>query len=164
MKHSLLAVVAFLSASFAVAQTSQATLSPGTTLPIQFERSIDSSHIQTGDAVVAKTTQQVQLANGQPIQADDAYIREAILNPNAKIVAGYHPDVMPSFQGQISEEQILQLVVYIKSLAITNAPGAPTAGLHQGDALHPAPSAQPALFTQPVKVAQRATRQDGGTQ
>ena len=33
---------------------------------------------------------------------------------------------MPSFQGQISEEGILQLIVYIKSLAITNAPGAPT--------------------------------------
>ena len=71
----------------------------------------------------------VQLTNGQPIQADDAYIRESILNPNAKIVTGYKPNVMPSFQGQISEEGILQLIVYIKSLATTNAPGAPTAAL-----------------------------------
>ena len=53
--------------------------------------------------------------------ADDAYIRESILNPNAKIVAGYKPDVMPSFQGQISEEGILQLIVYIKSLAIARS-------------------------------------------
>jgi cytochrome c oxidase subunit 2 len=71
----------------------------------------------------------VQLTNGQPVQVDDAYIRESILNPNAKTVAGYHADVMPSFQGQISEEGILQLIVYIKSLGTTNAPGAPTAAL-----------------------------------
>jgi len=71
----------------------------------------------------------VQLADGKTVLADDAYIRESILNPNAKTVAGYKPDVMPSFQGQISEEGILQLIVYIKSLGITKAPGAPTAAL-----------------------------------
>ena len=71
----------------------------------------------------------VQLADGKTALADDAYVRESILNPNAKTVAGYKPDVMPSFQGQISEEGILQLIVYIKSLGITNAPGAPTAAL-----------------------------------
>ncbi len=49
--------------------------------------------------------------------ADDAYVRESIVNPNAKIVAGYKRDVMPVFQGQISEEQLLQLIVYIKSLS-----------------------------------------------
>ncbi len=68
----------------------------------------------------------VQLADGKTVLADDAYVRESILNPNAKVVSGYRPDVMPSFQGQISEEGILQLVVYIKSLGITNAAGAPT--------------------------------------
>jgi cytochrome c oxidase subunit II len=67
----------------------------------------------------------VQLQGGGTVVADDAYIRESILNPNAKIVAGFRPDIMPTFQGQISEEGILQLIVYIKSLAIT---GAPTAG------------------------------------
>ena len=70
----------------------------------------------------------VQLQNGQTVMADDAYIRESILNPNAKIVAGFHSDVMPTFQGQISEEQLLQLMVYIKSLAITGTPAAPVAG------------------------------------
>ena len=83
----------------------------------------------------------VQLTNGQTVQADDAYIRESILNPNAKIVAGYRTQCMPSFQGQISEEGILQLVVYIKSLAITNAPGAPTAAVQPGAALQPSRSA-----------------------
>ncbi len=49
--------------------------------------------------------------------ADEAYVRESILNPNAKIVKGYHRDIMPVFQGQIGEESLLQLIVYIKSLS-----------------------------------------------
>ena len=66
----------------------------------------------------------IQLADGRSIQADDSFIRESILNPNAKVVAGYRSDIMPTFQGQITEEQLLQLIVYIKSLA---NPGAPVA-------------------------------------
>ena len=70
----------------------------------------------------------VQLQDGRTILADDTYIRESILNPNAKIVAGFRQDVMPSFQGQISEEGLLQLIVFIKSLAITGTPAAPQIG------------------------------------
>ena len=58
---------------------------------------------------------QVLLADGTSVVADDAYIRESILQPNAKIVAGYQP-LMPTFQGQLTEEQILALTAYIKSL------------------------------------------------
>jgi cytochrome c oxidase subunit 2 len=58
---------------------------------------------------------QVLLADGSTVTADDAYIRESILQPNAKIVARYLP-LMPSFQGQLTEEQILALIAYIKSL------------------------------------------------
>jgi cytochrome c oxidase subunit 2 len=57
----------------------------------------------------------VQLDNGQAIVADESYVRESILNPRAKIVAGYQP-LMPTFQGQVGEEQIMQLLSYIKSL------------------------------------------------
>jgi cytochrome c oxidase subunit 2 len=57
----------------------------------------------------------VKLADGSTITADDAYIRESILAPSAKIVAGYQP-LMPSFQGQLTEDQILDLTAYIKSL------------------------------------------------
>ena len=60
----------------------------------------------------------VQLEDGQTVVADEAYIRESILAPNAKIVKGYHRDVMPVFQGQIGEEALLQLIVYIKSLSV----------------------------------------------
>jgi cytochrome c oxidase subunit II len=59
---------------------------------------------------------QVRLANGETLTADDDYLRESILNPTAKVVAGYNP-IMPTYQGQVSEEQILQLISYVKSLA-----------------------------------------------
>src|SRR6266481_8310613 len=58
---------------------------------------------------------QVLLADGSNVTADEAYIRESILKPNAKIVARYPPS-MPAFQGQLTEEQILALTTYIKSL------------------------------------------------
>ena len=58
---------------------------------------------------------QVQLEGGQTVTADDAYIRESILNPSAKVVRGYQP-IMPSFQGQVHEQEILELIAYIKSL------------------------------------------------
>jgi cytochrome c oxidase subunit II len=63
----------------------------------------------------------VQLANGQTVLADDAYIRESILDPNAKIVNGFEPNVMPVFKGQVTEENIIQLIGFVKSLS-PNAP------------------------------------------
>lgn len=56
-----------------------------------------------------------KLQTGETVRVDEDYLRESILNPNAKIVAGYQP-IMPPFQGQITEEGILQLIAYIKSL------------------------------------------------
>ena len=58
----------------------------------------------------------VKLESGGTVTADDAYVRESILNPMAKVVQGYRP-VMPTFQGQISEEGVMQLLAYIKSLS-----------------------------------------------
>jgi cytochrome c oxidase subunit II len=64
----------------------------------------------------------VRLADGSTVLADDSYIRESILQPNAKIVAGFQP-VMPSFQGLVTEDQILALTAYIKSLKDQPPPG-----------------------------------------
>ena len=73
----------------------------------------------------------VTLASGETVVADNAYIRESILNPTAKIVQGFAP-IMPTFQGQVSEEQLLALIEYIKSLppgqSAPGAHGAPGAG------------------------------------
>jgi cytochrome c oxidase subunit 2 len=57
----------------------------------------------------------VLLADGSTVTADDGYIRQSIVTPNVKIVAGYQP-LMPTFQGQLTEEQILSLTAYVKSL------------------------------------------------
>jgi cytochrome c oxidase subunit 2 len=58
----------------------------------------------------------VQLVGGDTVKADEGYIRESILQPQAKIVAGYGP-IMPTFQGLVTEEGVMQLIEYIKSLA-----------------------------------------------
>jgi cytochrome c oxidase subunit II len=57
----------------------------------------------------------VQLSTGQTVLADEAYIRDSILHPAAQVVAGYQP-VMPTFQGLVTEEGVLSLIEYIKSL------------------------------------------------
>lgn len=57
----------------------------------------------------------LQLANGSSVNVDEAYLREAILNPSSHVTAGYAP-LMPTYQGQISEEGLIDLVEYIKSL------------------------------------------------
>jgi cytochrome c oxidase subunit II len=65
----------------------------------------------------------VQLADGRTVNADEAYIRESILQPTAKIAAGYQP-IMPTFQGLVTEEGVLQLIEYIKSIGPKPATGA----------------------------------------
>lgn len=77
----------------------------------------------------------VQLEDGRTVIADDNYVRESILSPAAKVVSGFKP-IMPSFQGQVSDEQINELIAYIRSLSQppsgaqatpTNNPGPSTA-------------------------------------
>ena len=59
---------------------------------------------------------EVELEGGTKLIADEAYIRESIVLPQAKIVKGFLP-IMPTFQGMASEEQLLQLIAYVKSLS-----------------------------------------------
>jgi cytochrome c oxidase subunit II len=58
---------------------------------------------------------QVQLQDGRTVTVDENYIRESILDPKAKVAAGYEP-IMPNFTGLLSEEQLAQLIAYIKSI------------------------------------------------
>ncbi len=60
--------------------------------------------------------EKVQLAGGGTVVADDDYLRESILRPAAKVVAGY-PPIMPSFESQLDEEDLLELIAYLKSLS-----------------------------------------------
>jgi len=57
----------------------------------------------------------VQLKNGRTALADDSYLRESILYPEEKITQGWEP-IMPTFKGQVDEEDLIKLLAYIKSL------------------------------------------------
>ncbi len=83
-----------------------------------------------GPALAGLFGRQEFLNNGQTVKADEAYIRESVINPQAKLVNGFGP-IMPTFQGQISEEQLVQILAFIKSL--------PAAGV-QSNAPAPAPA------------------------
>lgn len=69
----------------------------------------------TGPTLYGVYNSKVLLENGKTVTADDNYLRESILSSQAKLVKGY-PPVMPLFQGRITEDQVLQLISYIKSL------------------------------------------------
>lgn len=57
----------------------------------------------------------VQLQSGETVIVDENYLRESVLNPQAKIVAGFRP-LMPPYEGRINEEELVRLIEYIKSL------------------------------------------------
>jgi cytochrome c oxidase subunit 2 len=63
----------------------------------------------------------VQLQGGDSVLADTAYYRESILYPTRKVVAGYQ-NIMPSYEGQVTEEELLQLIVYLKGLGPGQTP------------------------------------------
>jgi cytochrome c oxidase subunit 2 len=65
------------------------------------------------DGLFGKT---VQLQNGETVTVDEAYVRESILHPTVQVTSGFQP-IMPTFQGLVTEEQLLELVEYVKSLA-----------------------------------------------
>jgi cytochrome c oxidase subunit II len=77
----------------------------------------------------------VKLAGGGTVRADEAYLRESILDPPAKVVEGYQP-LMPTFQGIVTEEDVVELIEYIKSLS--PRPGVGQAGAPAVPAREPA--------------------------
>jgi cytochrome c oxidase subunit 2 len=111
---------------------------------------------------------QVRLADGRTIVADDEYIRESILNPMAKLVAGWEP-LMPTFQGQVTEEQLAQLISYVRSLGGTasaeaGGTGGPASGPADtagGQVDNPAPQA-PGDSPGPSGAAEGPPRGTGG--
>ncbi|HEU4659765.1 MAG TPA: cytochrome c oxidase subunit II [Pseudolabrys sp.] len=61
----------------------------------------------------------VHLSDGRVVTADEAYLRDSILQPRHDIVAGFNP-LMPSFRGVVSEEDLVSLIAYLKSLSTKN--------------------------------------------
>jgi cytochrome c oxidase subunit 2 len=75
-----------------------------------------------GPSLVGIFGQPQPLEGGQTVVANEQYIRNSILQPNDEIVAGYQP-IMPSYQGQISEDQLQQIIEYIRGLGANEQPG-----------------------------------------
>jgi cytochrome c oxidase subunit 2 len=70
-----------------------------------------------GPSLVGVAGSTVQLNDGRSVLADDNYLRESIVNSQAKIVKGYPmPSPMPTFQGVLSEEDLMAVIAYVKSL------------------------------------------------
>jgi cytochrome c oxidase subunit 2 len=63
----------------------------------------------------------VALENNKQVTADYDYLREAIMHPSAHVVAGFR-DIMPPFEGQLNEEQVIALIAYIQSLHTGDTP------------------------------------------
>lgn len=61
-----------------------------------------------------------QLIGGRSTTVDDNYLRESILDPAEKVVDGYQP-IMPTYKGQITEEELMRLISYLKTLGDTRA-------------------------------------------
>ena len=103
---------------------------------------------------------EVKLVGGQTVVADDNYIRNSILNPSSQVVEGFQP-IMPTFKGQVTEEQLTALVAYIKSLSgITGTAGpggaaATTSNSSSGQTTGPSNSMSP------VKADRGATNAQG---
>jgi cytochrome c oxidase subunit II len=89
----------------------------------------------------------IPLADGSAVPADDSYIRESIVRPGAKIVAGYQ-NLMPTFEGQLSEEELNDLTAYIKTLS-----GPPVAAA--------ASTADPSTVSQPSSNPQPSSSPQG---
>ena len=94
-----------------------------------------------GPSLIGLFGKQTQLAGGQTVRADETYIRESILNPQIKLVDGFGP-IMPTFQGQVTEDQLVQLLAYIKSLGGSQNQAAPAPAS--------SPASKPAQPSQPT--------------
>lgn len=93
-----------------------------------------------------------QLADGSSVLADENYLRESILNPGARVVAGY-TNVMPSYDGLLSEDQINQLVAYIKSLSDRGATAPADEAAEEGGAAAPTATPMPTATSAPTPTA-----------
>jgi cytochrome c oxidase subunit II len=82
---------------------------------------------QRGPSLTDIFGHEVELQGGGKVIVDEAYIRESIVLPNAKIVNGFLP-IMPAFQGMVTEEQLLQLIAYVRSLTSPGGAAAPGGG------------------------------------
>ena len=84
------------------------------------DKGCNACHSEAGQALVGPTPmgafgKERELEGGLKVKMDENYIRESLMEPQAKIMKGF-PPVMPTFKGQLTDEDVNALVAYIKSL------------------------------------------------
>jgi cytochrome c oxidase subunit 2 len=87
-----------------------------------------------------------QLTNGSQVVADENYIRESILNPQAKIAAGFQP-IMPTFQGQVNEDDIVRLLAYVRAMGTEQPVSNPVESAQSAQQSSGAPASTPGATT-----------------
>ncbi len=108
-----------------------------------------------GPSLVNLYGNQERLVDGSSVLVDENYLAESILNPQARVVDGYQP-IMPSYDGQLSADQVNQLIAYIKSLsdagaqAATPEPSPQASGPTAEGTAAPAATAAPTATTAPT--------------
>ena len=75
--------------------------------------SLDGS-AKTGPTLLNVVGRSEKMSDGSTITIDENYIRQSILEPTAKIVAGFEP-VMPTYQGRLKDEEIMAIIAYLKA-------------------------------------------------
>lgn len=85
------------------------------------DKGCNACHSETGQTLIGPTPlgafgKEREFADGSKIKMDENYIRQSVMDPQAKVVKGF-PPVMPSFKGQLSDEDVNALVAYMKSLS-----------------------------------------------
>lgn len=78
--------------------------------------SVADEAVRVGPTLYKKFGAKESIADGSNVDIDENYLRESILNPNVKIVKGFSAGVMPSFQGQLNENELTAIIEYIKTL------------------------------------------------
>jgi cytochrome c oxidase subunit II len=78
----------------------------------------------------------VEMQSGEQVEVDENYLRESILHPQAKIVSGYQP-IMPTYEGLVTEEGLMQIIAYIKSLSAPGTQASPNAQTQEASAKQP---------------------------
>jgi cytochrome c oxidase subunit 2 len=114
----------------------------------------DPGGMNRGPSLAGLYGSRVPLENGRTVIADHAYLRQSILYPSDKIAERYQ-QIMPSYKDQLTEDQVNQLIVYIRSLGGNQTPGG------QPEGVEAAVTGQP-KGVRPANAAGRAAAVPGG--
>lgn len=125
-----------VAAPWKVPQSDGAANSPGAALYVRSGCLACHAQRHVAPPLEGRFGGKVLLAGGGTATMDEAYIRESILEPGAKITAGY-PDMMPSYRGQLTDVEVDELVGYVKSLRGTGAAEAVAAAAQKGQVVDP---------------------------